>query len=105
MVDILLRTFLLKGMPVAFIFTGHALRRMFERSISVEQVKTAVRQGEIIARYLNDRPLPSRLLLFWSGQNAIHVVAAADEKYNREIIISVYTPDPTVWNKDMRTRR
>ena len=32
-----------------FAFSGHALRRMFERGINTDQVTGAVRNGEVIA--------------------------------------------------------
>ncbi|MFO1479418.1 MAG: DUF4258 domain-containing protein [Turneriella sp.] len=92
-------------MAVTFEFSGHALQRMFEREITIEAVKTAVVSGEVIAEYPDDRPLASRLILWRSGLEVLHVVAAFDSALQCEIIISVYRPDPALWNEDMRTRR
>lgn len=71
-----------------FIFRVHAFRRMFERSIPVDEVAFVVRMAEaveadpnllekpeflhlagsapeVIESYPNDKPYPSRLLLGW----------------------------------------
>jgi len=45
-----------------FVFSGHAVQRMFERGIRQEMVIEAIRQGEIIARYEDDQPYPSYLV-------------------------------------------
>jgi len=44
-------------------FSGHAVRRMFERSISRAEVLAAVAMGETIETYPDDVPFPSVLLL------------------------------------------
>jgi hypothetical protein len=44
-------------------FSGHAIRRMFERSIGRREVIDIVRLGEIIAEYPDDEPFPSSLIL------------------------------------------
>ena len=46
------------------IFRNHALKRMFERSIEIEDVKRVVEE-RIIHDYPEDQPYPSYLLLGW----------------------------------------
>ena len=46
-----------------FIFSGHAVRRMFGRAISKDDALEAVKSGEIIATYPKDTPFPSYLML------------------------------------------
>lgn len=88
-----------------FEFSGHAIRRMFEREISVEDVKQAVQANEVIAAYPDDKPLPSRLLFHRGKTGVTHVIAAFDAEHNTEIIISVYRPDPLLWDATLRHRK
>jgi len=86
-------------------FTGHALWRMFERSISVDDVVSVVVSGEIIAEYPGDLPFPSCLVLGFVKSRPMHVVAAKDKSNETCYIITAYPPDPSQWNADFRTRR
>ncbi len=49
------------------VFRVHAIQRMFERSIQDEDVRTVLRQGEVIEAYPDDTPYPSYLMLGWVG--------------------------------------
>ncbi|MFQ5954886.1 MAG: DUF4258 domain-containing protein [Kiloniellales bacterium] len=62
------------------LFSGHAIRRMFERGLRVSDVAAVLRHGEVIDVYPEDTPFPSRLMLGFVGSRAIHVVVAADPK-------------------------
>ncbi len=50
------------------VFRQHAIRRMFERRISVEDVNAALVNGKIIEDYPDDAPYPSRLLLGYAAR-------------------------------------
>lgn len=86
-------------------FSGHALRRMFERGIGVDNVLAVIASGEIISEYPEDTPFPSYLMLGFVKSRPIHVVAAMDILNEVCHIITAYPPDPTQWNTDFRTRR
>lgn len=58
------------------VFRVHAIRRMFQRRIGVEEVRHILTAGEVIENYPDDLPFPSRLVLGWSGTRPLHVVAA-----------------------------
>lgn len=77
---------------------------MFERNISLDDVRQVVAHGEVIRTYPEDKPFPSRLILGWSGKRPVHVVAADDDQENI-IIITVYEPDPDLWEEDFRTKK
>lgn len=83
----------------------HAVQRMAERGITVEDVRAVLGAGETIEDYPSDTPFPSRLVLGRSGGRAIHVVAAYDRSRDSTIVITVYEPDPTRWEADLRTRK
>lgn len=78
------------------IFRKHALQRMFQRGIAVEDVHFVLANGKTIISYPNDQPYPSRLILGWRGIRPIHVVAA-DTEDGETIIITVYEPDQMLW--------
>jgi hypothetical protein len=87
------------------IFSGHAIRRMFERSIAHSQVREALRLGEVIAEYPDDDPLPSFLILGLAGTRSLHVVVAVEKDSKTCYIITAYEPDPVLWDEDLKTRR
>jgi hypothetical protein len=51
------------AMPLKLVFSGHALQRMFQRSIDPQEVRSVLEQGETIEKYADDKPFPSRLVL------------------------------------------
>ena len=84
--------------------TKHANNRLRERGISVEDVKNAILQGEIIRQYEDDKPFPSCLLLGKTkDEEYIHVVASIDA--NTLYIITAYHPDKAEWEPDLKTKR
>lgn len=78
------------------IFRKHALQRMFQRGISVEDVRWVLATGKTIIDYRDDQPYPSRLMLGWHDERPIHLVAA-DTPDGETIVITVYEPDPAIW--------
>lgn len=86
-------------------FTGHVIRRMFERSIGQPDVLEVVSSGEMIAEYPDDTPYPSCLLLGFPHREALHVVVAFDEDSGTAHVITAYRPNPSLWSDDFRTRR
>lgn len=86
------------------IFREHALLRIVERGISPQAVRAALEQGEVIRHYPDDTPYPSRLLLHWIEGQPLHVVAAPVGD-DTEIVITVYRPDPALWEPDFKRKR
>jgi len=86
-------------------FSGHALRRMFERGIGVDGVLAVVSSGETIADYPEDTPFPTSLILGFVMSRPIHIVVANDALKNTCHIITAYPPDPAQWMADFKTRR
>ncbi|MBZ5543138.1 MAG: DUF4258 domain-containing protein [Acidobacteriia bacterium] len=87
------------------VFRAHALRRMFRRGIGLDEVHQALSTGETIESYPQDIPYPSRLVLGWSGNRALHIVTADNTEDRETIVITVYEPDPALWNTDFRRRK
>ncbi len=86
------------------IFRIHAIKRMFQRNISEQDVRRILINGEIIENYADDKPYPSQLILGWIDERPIHVVWADNIKDNEIIIITVYEPDTSQWTDDFKRR-
>lgn len=87
------------------IFSDHAISQMFKRDISVENVKQAIRSGETIAEYPNDKPLPSCLILGYAGIRPLHVVVARKDFNEQCIVVTAYEPTQDIWELNFRTKR
>jgi len=86
------------------IFRVHAIQKMFERSISQDDVRHVVKSGVVIRDYPDDKPYASRLILGWREQRPLHIVAA-DKDDDETIIITAYEPDPAIWEADFKTKK
>jgi hypothetical protein len=92
-------------LPPKLVYRVHALRRMFVRSITAAEVRTVIEQGQTSERYPADAPYPSRLLLGLVGGRALHVVIAENADDDETIVVTVYEPDPALWQPGFRRRR
>ncbi|HLC40724.1 MAG TPA: DUF4258 domain-containing protein [Methylomirabilota bacterium] len=87
------------------VFRIHALKRMFQRSVSAADVRRVLETGETIETYPDGTPFPSRLVLGWVGARSLHVVAADDPQAEETIVITVYEPDRSEWEPDFKQRK
>jgi len=86
-------------------FRLHATQRMFQRGISVDDVRQVVEGGNVVEDYPDDQPYPSCLLLGWCQARPIHVVCAHNRGEREIIIVTVYEPDPEKWDSTFTRRR
>lgn len=82
----------------------HAVKRMFERGISADEVRYVLETGDAIEEYPDDTPYPSRLIMGCYKGRCIHVVAANNSFDKEIIVITVYEPDPSEWDPECRKR-
>ena len=62
--------------------TKHARIRLEERGIHMDDIVKVIRNGEIIKEYLDDKPLPSCLILGKSiYDKPLHIVISRDEEF------------------------
>lgn len=87
------------------VFRVHAIKRMFKRQISADDVLHVLNTGEIIEDYPDDFRYPSQLSLGWRGSRPIHLVVAKNIKAQETIIITVYEPDLAEWESGFKRRR
>lgn len=78
---------------------------MFQRGINPDAVKKVITNGEIIAEYPDDQPFPSVLLLGFYGNQPVHIVVASEPATSHCYVITVYQPDPTLWDETFKIRR
>ena len=87
------------------VFRVHAIQRMFQRRIGVDDVRHVLATGEVIEEYPSDYPYPSRLVLGWCGSRPIHVVMADNAEAQETMVITVYEPDPAHWEPGFKRRK
>ena len=86
-------------------FSRHAFERMFQRGIDPDAVAQLVSSGEIIADYPDDQPFPSTLILGFHGGQPVHAVVARDPLGGDCYLVTIYRPDPVIWDEAFKNRR
>jgi hypothetical protein len=87
------------------VYRVHALQRMFERNVSVQNVARALASGETIEDYSDEMPEPGRLILGFQGKHPFHMVTSENPEANETTIITVYIPDSAKWDRAFKSRR
>ncbi len=93
------------GLREKIVFRIHAIRRMFERDISPDDVNEVIARGVVLESYPDDTPYPSSLILGWVDSRPLHVVLAVCAGTGEKIVITVYEPSMTQWNADFTRRK
>ena len=84
-------------------YTVHGTRQRIERHLRDADIEEAIQSGEIIEDYPEHHYGPCCLILgYTSGGKALHMVCSCRSVVD---IITVYEPDPSEWELDLRTRR
>lgn len=84
--------------------TLHAAKRLEQRRISINDVISCIKSGEIIEQYPDDYPFPSCLILGASLKKImLHAVVGSD--LQTLWIVTAYFPDPLKWDEDLKTRK
>lgn len=84
--------------------TLHAAKRLEQRGISISDIISCIKNGEIIEQYPDDYPFPSCLILGINlNKSMLHVVVGTD--HETLWIITAYFPSPEKWESDLKTRK
>jgi Domain of unknown function (DUF4258) len=86
---------------MAILYSAHALKRIFQRGLTLQAVARALAQGEVITHYPDDQPYPSKLVLGWDAGVPVHVVAALTEQGDT-VVITAYVPEPSLWDETFK---
>jgi hypothetical protein len=110
--SILILDFVLRTLSVGLamkcedvVFSGHAIRQMFSRGLTNQEVLAVIRDGQVVVDYTRDKPYPSCLILGFARGMPVHVVLAMDAQQRRGIVVTAYIPDARIWADDFKTRR
>ena len=87
------------------IISRHAADEMRKDGIRLADVKLVMEHEQVIETYSDDVPYPSRLVLGWPRRKAVHIVAADIPSSHETVIITVYRPDPLLWEHGFRRRK
>ena len=89
----------------AFSFSSHAIKRMFERSLSRDDVVCVIEQGDVIRDYPEDQPYPSCLILWFLNATPIHVVVARNGSDLSCYIVTAYVPSEALWQAGFKEKK
>ncbi|MFH1386305.1 MAG: DUF4258 domain-containing protein [bacterium] len=79
-----------------FVLSYHAHEERQAESISIDDIKTAILNGEILESYPEDKRGKSCLVFGYSNVRPIHIVCG-QSKIGWLKIITVYIPEPPKW--------
>ncbi|MBI2339811.1 MAG: DUF4258 domain-containing protein [Deltaproteobacteria bacterium] len=82
----------------------HAEEERRNDALEMAQVKEAILTGKIIEDYPNDPRGPSCLILGYGRGAPIHVVCGEYDS-GKTLLITVYKPDPLLWDENFEKRR
>ena len=85
------------------VLTQHFLDKIELRDIKILDIKQAIINGEIIENYPDDYPYPSALVLGFSDNKPLHIVAGIGS--DLLWLITAYYPDSDIWEDNNRTRK
>lgn len=75
-------------------------------SITDQEVYESIGNGEVIKSYTDDTPYPSVLIFGATVNNRpLHTVCAYDRADAQVIVVTVYQPDPGLWEDYRRRKR
>jgi hypothetical protein len=84
-------------------YTIHAAQRRIKRGITREEIEQILTKGEIIEEYPSHHYGEACLLFGRTvGGRVLHILVSLNETVD---IITVYEPDLTKWEEDLKTRR
>jgi len=85
--------------------TRHAFTSTLNRGINISDAFAVVKNGEIITRYLDTKPCPCYLILGYTSNEPLHVVVAKDVATEECWLVTLYIPDPAIWNEDFKSKK
>ena len=89
-----------------YAITDHADQRTQNRQLDIEDIFHAVRHGEIIESYPQDKPYPSCLIYGKDRTDKpVHSAWAYNAQSEHAILITIYRPDPAIWINGRERRK
>lgn len=86
--------------------SDHADEEAEADHLTFDDIYFSVLNGEIIEDYHDDKPYPSCLIFGKTfGDDPVHSVWAFNNKNKWAVIITVYRPDPEIWDNWKKRRK
>jgi hypothetical protein len=87
------------------LFLSHAVRQMSkpDRMITTRDIRSVIKNGEVIEDYPEDARGHSCLILGTGGNRPVHVVCSPKKEYLA--IITAYIPDDQEWEDNYKKRK
>ncbi len=87
-----------------FEFSRHAADQSILHQVTVQEVREAIADGEIIEDYLDDKYGPSCLVFgHTQARRALHIQCSYPSRVLNKIV-TLYEPDPNLWI-DLKVRK
>jgi hypothetical protein len=87
------------------LWTYHVNMRMKSRFVPRSMILDSTISYEIIESYPDDKYLPSYLVYSRKDNIIFHILFAVDVAGKNVRVVTAYHPDPSHWEKDLKTRR
>lgn len=88
------------------VYRVHALQKMFQRNIELNDIDNILKNIKIIEEYHDDKPFPSCLCLgYTKRKRPLHIVFSVNDNDKTVFIITVYEPDPGKWDQKFERRK
>ena len=86
------------------VWKDHATQRLLQRKILKTDAIQCILNGEIIEKYVSDKPFASCLVFGYTVDNKVlHIVTGTDGE--ELFIITAYYPNTIKFQSDLKTRR
>jgi hypothetical protein len=88
-----------------FLISRHAVIEAAKEGVEIGPIRRATMEGLIVEDYPHDERGPMCLVLgrLETGE-PLHLLWGFDEPTGQAILVTVYRPDPALWERDWKTR-
>lgn len=86
-------------------YSNHAVKQMFQREISTDEVEYVIKKGEVIKNYPDDKPYPSILLFAFCNNRPLHVVCSNNFEEETIVVITAYEPTLDIWVSSFKEKK
>ncbi|MCU0575111.1 MAG: DUF4258 domain-containing protein [Syntrophobacteraceae bacterium] len=87
------------------LWTYHVNMRLKGRFIPRRAILDSLACYEIIEEYPKDKYFPSYLVYSVHEERVFHILFAVDTEGDNVRLITAYSPEPSEWEADLKTRR
>ena len=94
-----------KGFRYPVLLTDHVFDKLRSIDLGLAEFEQLLENGEVIEETVIANSGLEALVLILEWIRPLHIVVVVDGVRREERILTVYEPDPTRWDNDLRRRR